>query len=76
MLGELWGRYLCLGGRHPQSALADYLSGAAVWSDAEHNVLAQALNEGLWDTGLPSLAPQREPGAAREAAPGTPRPSP
>ena len=76
-LSDLWGRYLCLGGGHPQASLAAYLHGAAAWADIEHNVLAQALNEGLWDVGLPSLAPHREPeAAARDAAPGTRRPSP
>lgn len=76
-LSDLWGRYLCLGGGRPQAALAAYLDGTVAWPDEEHNLLAHALNEGLWDVGLPSLAPRR----ASEAAPldGTPdtrRPSP
>jgi hypothetical protein len=76
-LSDLWGRYVCLGGGDPQTSLADYLDGAAAWPDMEHNVLAQALNEGLWDVGLPSIAPYRARGAAaRDAARETPRPSP
>ena len=70
-LSDLWWRYVGLGGRHPRAALAGYLNGDAVWADAEHNVLAQTLNEGLWDVGVPSLAPHREPPAARPAGPRT-----
>ena len=69
---ELWERYLGLGGRQPQPALDAYLTAAAAWPDAEHNVLAHALNEGLWDQGMPSLAPTRElEPVAGDAAPGT-----
>lgn len=76
-LSDLWGRYLGLGGRLPQTALVGYLDGAAAWPDMEHNVLAQALNENLWDLGLPSLAPPREPEAAPlDDAPDTWRRSP
>ena len=76
-LSELWGRYFGLGGRQPQTALAAYLYGAAAWPDAQHNILAQALNEGLWDLALPSLAPPRLPQpAARDAALDIWRPSP
>ena len=63
-LPDLWWRYVGLGGGHPRAALAGYLNGGAAWADAEHNVLAQTLNEGLWDVGVPSLAPHREPLAA------------
>lgn len=72
-LSDLWGRYLGLGGDRPKPALAAYLDGAARWPDTEHNVLAQTLNEGLWDLGLPSLAPQRAPEAAATDAPAAPR---
>lgn len=76
-LSDLWGRYLCLGGREPHTSLAAYLQGAAAWPDMEHNVLAHALNEGLWDLGLPSLAPHRESVASpRDAASDTRRPLP
>jgi hypothetical protein len=57
-LSDLWWRYAGLGGQHSQAAVAGYLNGAVVWADAEHNVLAQTLNEILWDAGLPSLAPR------------------
>jgi hypothetical protein len=71
-LSDLWGRYIGLGGHQAQTELADYLAAVAAWSDAEHNVLAQTLNEALWDLGLPSLAPPREAKpATRNAAPGT-----
>lgn len=73
-LSDLWSRYLGLGGRRGKSALAAYLDGAAAWPATEHNVLAQTLNEGLWDLGLPSLAPHREPEPTAHAAPGTWRP--
>jgi hypothetical protein len=56
----LWWRYVELGGNLPRVALVDYLSGTAAWPTSEHNVLAQALNECLWDGGHPSVAPYRE----------------
>jgi hypothetical protein len=58
-LTELWCRHLELGsvGR---PALAAYLGGTADWPDTAHNVLAQALNEALWDIGCASLAPLRD----------------
>jgi hypothetical protein len=65
---DLWWRYTGLGGNRPQAALADYLAGAVSWSAAEHNMLVQALNECLWELGLPSLAPYREPADDRRSA--------
>ncbi|MGY1762452.1 hypothetical protein ACI79G_16230 [Geodermatophilus sp. SYSU D00779] len=71
-LTDLWWRYTVLGGHQPHSALAAYLVDAAAWPAAEHNVLAQTLNENLWDLGLPSLAPLRElQEALRRTAPET-----
>jgi hypothetical protein len=61
-LTDLWWRYVELGGNRPEPALAGYLGGTAGWPDTEHNVLAHALNEGLWEMGAPSLAPYRERG--------------
>jgi hypothetical protein len=58
-LTDLWGHYLMLGGTATYDDLAAYLRGTAFWSVREHNVLAQALNEHLWDLGLPDLAPLR-----------------
>lgn len=70
------GRYLGLGGLQPQQALAACLDGTAAWPETEHDILAQTLNEGLWELGLPSLAPYREPEAAAcDAVPDRPRPS-
>ena len=60
-LPELWWRHLALGGTGSRTALADYLLGTAAWPDVEHNLLAQTLNESLWEVGIPSLAPHREP---------------
>jgi hypothetical protein len=57
---DLWWRYTGLGGNRPRAALVDYLAGATAWSASEHNVLVQALNECLWERGLPTLAPYRE----------------
>jgi hypothetical protein len=55
----VWGHYLELGGTADRAALAEYLHGASAWPALDHNVLAQALNEHLWDLGIPSLAPLR-----------------
>ena len=57
---DLWVDYTALGGSRPRAALDGYLAGTADWSAAEHNALAQALNECLWDLGHASLAPYRE----------------
>ena len=59
-LTDLFWRYVELGGDRLQPALAGYLGGTAEWPDTEHNLLAHALNEGLWDIGCPSLAPHRQ----------------
>jgi hypothetical protein len=59
--GELWWRYVELGGQRSRAELNDYLAGATAWTGSEHNALAQALNEDLWESGHPSLAPYREP---------------
>ena len=61
-MNELWWRHLALGGMSSRSALADYLHGTAHWGCTAHNLLAQTLNEALWDLGCPSLAPYRHPG--------------
>jgi hypothetical protein len=58
---ELWWRYLALGGNQAPDTLTDYLDAAAEWPAAEHNFLAQALNERLWDLGCPTLVPHRPP---------------
>jgi hypothetical protein len=58
---ELWWRYIGLGGNGAPDALADYLTGTAKWPAREHNALAQALNERLWDLGCPTLVPHRSP---------------
>jgi hypothetical protein len=58
---ELWWRYIGLGGNRAPGALADYLDGTAEWPAGEHNILAQVLNERLWDLGCPSLVPHRPP---------------
>ncbi len=61
-LREVWWRHLALGGMSSGTALADYLSAGAAWPAAAHNVLAQTLNEALWELRFPSLAPYRNPG--------------
>ncbi|WP_448626632.1 hypothetical protein [Geodermatophilus sp. URMC 64] len=55
----LWWRYVDLGGDRPRDQLAAYLQGATSWPAPEHNLLAQALDERLWELGFPSLAPHR-----------------
>jgi hypothetical protein len=60
-LDDLWWRYLGLGGNRRRGALADYLDGTVPWRADDHNVLAQTLNEALWDLGCSSLAPLRDP---------------
>ena len=56
---ELWCRYIGLGGNRAPGTLADYLDGTAEWPASEHNILAQVLNERLWDLDCPSLVPHR-----------------
>ena len=56
---EVWWRYVGLGGSRASDALADYLAGTVEWPAGDHNVVAQALNERLWDLGCPGLAPHR-----------------
>ena len=68
-LTELWWRYVELGGSCRQRALTAYLGGTAEWTPTEHNVLAHALNEYLWEVGCPSLAPYR---AHEDPGPGAP----
>jgi hypothetical protein len=58
---EVWCSYIGLGGSRAPDALADYLACTAEWPADEHNVVAQALNERLWDLGCPSLVPHRYP---------------
>jgi hypothetical protein len=65
---ELWWRYIGLSGNRALDALADYLDGTAQWPADEHNVLAQALNERLWDLGCPTLVPHRHPESHLHAA--------
>jgi hypothetical protein len=57
---DLWWRYTELGGNRPRAALIEYLAGTAAWTPSDHNTLAEALNECLWDLGHPSLAPYRD----------------
>jgi hypothetical protein len=66
---DLWGRYLGLGGTRPLDALGAYLQHTTAWPAAEHNPLAHALNERLWDLGCPSLAPYRHPGSDHDVGP-------
>jgi hypothetical protein len=61
LVRDLWGDYLKLGGNRPHAAVVEYLDGTTLWSDIEHDILAHAVNESLWDLGHPSLAPYRDP---------------
>jgi hypothetical protein len=63
-LNDVWWRLLELGGTSSHAALASYLLETTAWPATAHNVLAQTLNEALWDIGCPSLAPYRTSGAA------------
>lgn len=67
-LVELWLHYIDVGGNRPRPALAADLAGTATWPAAEHNVLAHALNEFLWDSGCASLAPYRPPDDVENSA--------
>ncbi|WP_409333292.1 hypothetical protein [Trujillonella humicola] len=60
-LSDLWWRYIEMGGNHSQPTLAAYLTGTTAWPATEHNALAHALNECLWEFGCASLAPYRTP---------------
>jgi hypothetical protein len=46
--------HLALGGMSSRTALADYLRGTATWPVRAHDILAQTLNEALWELGCPS----------------------
>jgi hypothetical protein len=56
---DLWWRYVALGGSAVLIDVELYLNGLMCWSAHEHNVLGQALNEQLWDTGQASLVTPR-----------------
>jgi hypothetical protein len=64
---ELWSRYVSLGGNRSLGELTDYLGGTSAWPPGEHNILAQALNERLWELQCASLVPHRTPVATRPA---------
>lgn len=44
-VSDLWFEYACLGGNLALKELDDFLAGDGVVSDADYNVIAQALNE-------------------------------
>jgi hypothetical protein len=77
---DLWWRYVALGGNRGQPVLDAYLAGTTRWPAGEHNAVAHALNEGLWDVGHASLAPYRAPDAVGAGTPAPPagpaRPAP
>ncbi len=50
-LGELWLRYVALGGNADQMELDGYLHGLVLLTPGEHNVLACAVNERLDELG-------------------------
>lgn len=50
-LPELWWRYVALGGESSPHALAAQIGGAAPVSRQEHNLIAQAINEGFLEAG-------------------------
>jgi hypothetical protein len=58
-LPDIWCRYVGIGGAEEPAELARYLAGAASWPTEEHNLVAHALNERLWELELPSVAPLR-----------------
>ena len=68
-LKDVWWRHLELGGTSSPAALAGYLHGMNAWPATAHDVLAQTLNEALWDVGCPSLAPYRTPGTEPQPFP-------
>ena len=63
-LGDLtstqwWWRDIELGGTASPAALTGYLAGSTPWPTGEHDFVAQALSERLWEQDIPSLAPNR-----------------
>jgi hypothetical protein len=58
---ELWLECFALGINATPTELRHYLEGDAQLSDAEHNVIAQALNERLHDLGFDRPVPYRTP---------------
>jgi hypothetical protein len=55
-VGDLWVRYLELGGSRSRSELEGRLAGTG-WPEPEERYLAVVADEALWERGLPRLAP-------------------
>lgn len=56
-LGELWSRYLAVGGSATRHALTERVTGDVPWSPQEELFLAVALNDALLDESLVFLNP-------------------
>ncbi|MDP9884204.1 hypothetical protein J2W21_001714 [Sinomonas atrocyanea] len=56
-LGELWTRYLGVGGNAYEHRLESFLDGLTGLPSFERDLIAQALNENLDDLGLPRSVP-------------------
>jgi hypothetical protein len=56
-IGDLWIRYFGLGGAYPREELQAYVEDQVSWSQHEHDVAAQALNEYLADRQLDHPVP-------------------
>jgi hypothetical protein len=59
-LSDLWLRYVGIGGNHTCEELHAYIGGEAIWSELEHNIAAQALNDYFLDHGLDHLVAYAE----------------
>jgi hypothetical protein len=69
-LSDLWWRYIGVGGRLPQTALAAYLDGRVTWPDTDHNVLASRSTRACGSWAFPAWPPTAtHERAARGAAP-------
>jgi hypothetical protein len=59
-VGDLWTRYLTLGGSRSRSELERRLAGTG-WPEREDRFLAVVADEALRECGLPRLAPAADP---------------
>lgn len=56
-VGELWTRYIGVGGNAHEHRLESFLDGLTSLPSFERDLIAQALNENLDDQGLPRSVP-------------------
>ena len=58
---EMWVRYFSLGGEASPLELDAFFNESLVFSDLQHDIVSQALNERLVEVGVSPLLTMREP---------------